>query len=400
MRNHLHQRTFHAQAVEHEKAQRHKAHVRDGRIGHQLFHVFLHQRHQADIDHGNQRQANHERRKGNRGIGRDRQRETQKAIRAQFQRNGRQHHRAARGRFNVGIRQPGMHRPHRNLHRKAKQEAEENPHLLGRVQRQLVPDENGERAGLAVQINQRQQHRQRTGQRVEEKLDGGIDAVWPAPDADNQIQWNQRGFKEYVEQHAIERGENAVHQAGHNQEGGHVLRHVILNHPPSGDHHQHGNQGIEQYEQHRNAIDAEVIADHETLNPARLFDKLHPRREAVELEKQRQGDGKAQHCDQQREFAHGAVVLQFAICREKKDSPQNGNPDGQAQKGKLRRGGHVQRFHFSIRSASVVVLSAHGITAATGRTGRQSCRKRIGRGGRFAAGACHGQPSPPVWPSH
>jgi hypothetical protein len=38
---------------------------------------------------------------------------------------------------------------------------------------------------------------------------------------------NQRGFEEDVEQHAVERRENAVHQAGHDQEARVVLRTLL-----------------------------------------------------------------------------------------------------------------------------------------------------------------------------
>ena len=46
--------------VEDEEAERDETHVRDRRIGDQLLHVGLHQRHQADVDHGDQRQRDDE----------------------------------------------------------------------------------------------------------------------------------------------------------------------------------------------------------------------------------------------------------------------------------------------------------------------------------------------------
>ena len=42
MRNHLHQCALHRQLAKHEEAQRDKAHVGDGRVSHQLFHIGLH----------------------------------------------------------------------------------------------------------------------------------------------------------------------------------------------------------------------------------------------------------------------------------------------------------------------------------------------------------------------
>ncbi len=40
-----------------ERAERHEAHVRDRGIRDQLLHVLLHERDEADVDHGDQRQA-------------------------------------------------------------------------------------------------------------------------------------------------------------------------------------------------------------------------------------------------------------------------------------------------------------------------------------------------------
>ena len=42
---------------EQEEAQRDEAHVRDRRVRDQLLHVLLHHRDQADVNHGDQRQA-------------------------------------------------------------------------------------------------------------------------------------------------------------------------------------------------------------------------------------------------------------------------------------------------------------------------------------------------------
>ena len=47
--------------AEQEEAQRDEAHVRDRRIGDQLLHVGLHQRDEADVDDGDQRQRDDER---------------------------------------------------------------------------------------------------------------------------------------------------------------------------------------------------------------------------------------------------------------------------------------------------------------------------------------------------
>ena len=86
MRNHLHHAAGHAQArarsaierPEHEKAERDEAHVRDRRIRDQLLHVFLHQRDETDVDHGDQRQRDHHVREILAAVRNDRQRQRTK----------------------------------------------------------------------------------------------------------------------------------------------------------------------------------------------------------------------------------------------------------------------------------------------------------------------------------
>ena len=46
-----------------------------------------------------------------------------KAVAAELQHDGGQHHRAAGGRLHVRVRQPGVHRPHRHLHGEGQHEA-------------------------------------------------------------------------------------------------------------------------------------------------------------------------------------------------------------------------------------------------------------------------------------
>ena len=60
MRDHLHDASRHPQVIEDEEAQGHKTHVRHRRVGHEFFHVLLHHGHQTHVDHGNERQRDHQ----------------------------------------------------------------------------------------------------------------------------------------------------------------------------------------------------------------------------------------------------------------------------------------------------------------------------------------------------
>ena len=178
----------------------------DGRIRHQFFHIGLHQRNHADIHHRNQAQHDDDRREIARRVGQNRQDEAQKAVCAQFQRNRRQHHRTARRRLNVGIRQPSVHGEHRHFHRK-RQEKRHKQKLL-HAQRNLfdvLEILNRKAADLVRQVHNRHQHQQRTHQRIEKQLHRRIHAARAAPYADNQVQRNQHALEEHIKQQGIPR---------------------------------------------------------------------------------------------------------------------------------------------------------------------------------------------------
>ncbi len=163
-----------------------------------------------------------------------------------------------------------------------------------------MPLQDLEAAGLVVQVQQRDQRQQRTKQRVQEELEGRVDPVRTAPDADDDVHRDQRGLEEHVEQHAVKRGEHADHDARQDQERGHVGRHALGDDLPAGDHDDHRDEGGQHDEPHRDAVDAEVVVDVEALDPRVLLDELHLRGAAVEVQDQRQRDQEADDRAEQR----------------------------------------------------------------------------------------------------
>ena len=105
-----------------EHTQGDETHVRDRRVGDQLLHVCLHQRHEPDVHNGDQGQGDDQPVQGCCRIGRDGQAEAHETVAADLQHDGRQDHGTAGGRLHVRIRQPGMHRPHGNLDGEGRQE--------------------------------------------------------------------------------------------------------------------------------------------------------------------------------------------------------------------------------------------------------------------------------------
>ncbi len=337
--DHLHQAAGDAQVVEDEEAQRHEAHVRHGRIRHQLLHVLLHHGHQAHVDHRHQRQRDHQPRPVACGIRSDGHREAQETVGPQLQHDGRQHGGAARGGFHVHVRQPGVHRPHRHLHGEGREEGEEQQRLRAGRQRQLVPRGDVEAAaGLVVQVHQRDQHQQRAEQRVEEELEGRVDLVRATPDADDEVHRDQRGFEEHVEQQAVHGAEHADHEAREDQERAHVLVHALGDRLPGRDHHDHRDEGRQRHEPERDAVQAQVVVHVEALDPEDLLDELRRGGAVVEVAVERQRHGQADQRADQRDPADGARLIVA--------------PEGQQQgtEGDRRPDGKTQQTHFSCSS--------------------------------------------------
>ncbi len=176
VRQHLEDGAFDALRREGEDAERHEAHVGDGRIGDELLEVRLRQRDERGVDDGDDRQREHQRRELLAGDREHRQREAQEAVAAHLQQDRRQDDGAAGRRLDVRVRQPGVHRPHRQLHRERGEEGEPQPplHVGGELRRHQRRDVGG--AGVPVHGQHGEQHQHRAEQRVEEELEGRIDA--------------------------------------------------------------------------------------------------------------------------------------------------------------------------------------------------------------------------------
>nr|GEU28382.1 hypothetical protein [Tanacetum cinerariifolium] len=330
VRDHLHDGALHADGVEDEEAQRHKAHVCDRRIRDQFFHVLLDQRDQADVDHGDQRQRDHHARQVVRGVRRDGQRETQEAVGAQFQHDGGQHGGAAGRRFHVDVRQPGVDREHRHFHGKRHEEGDEQEDLLFHRQHGHVPLQNVEGARLTVQVDDGDQRQQRTEERVQEELERRVHAVLAAPHADDDVHRDQGRFEEEVEQQAVHGAEHADHQAGQDQERAHVLGHARLDHLPRRDHHDHRDEGRERHEPQRQAVDAQCVVDVERVDPLAALDELHAVGGIIEIGNERNGRHKADDGADQRADTYQAGVG-IAAQRQDQGAERDREPDRQAQ---------------------------------------------------------------------
>ena len=133
--DHLEDRAVHALGVEHEDPERDEAHVRHGAVRDELLQVRLDEGHDRAVD--DRDQAQDDDRGGERvgGAREQRQGEPDHPVRPELQHDRGEDHRARRRRLDVGVRQPGVERPHRDLDREGEEEREEGEELERRVER-------------------------------------------------------------------------------------------------------------------------------------------------------------------------------------------------------------------------------------------------------------------------
>src|ERR1700676_4004115 len=139
-----------------------------------------------------------------------------------------------------------MKRKHRHLDGEGEEESKKQQRgyggTVGRIginlRRRFVEGGETERINscesMIVEIKEQnaQQHQHRSGQRVEKEFDRCVEFAWAAPDADQQIHWNQHRFPEYKEQEEIERHEYAKHPGLKNQEPDVIFLDAVLDSGP------------------------------------------------------------------------------------------------------------------------------------------------------------------------
>jgi hypothetical protein len=223
-----------------------------------------------------------------------------------------------------------VHGPHRHLDGKGEEKGEEDQDLRRQPDRHLVHVQHGERAGLGVQVEERDQHQHRTEERVEKELDGRVDALRPAPHADDDEHRDEQRLPEDIEQHRVQRCERPDHQPLEDQECSHVLRGAILDDLPARDHHQDRGERRQQHQGHRDAVDADVIVDAEDLDPRHTLDELHLVGGHVEADVERNRQSQREQRDDQRQRPRRRTARVGP--RHQDAQPANdGGPDDEAQ---------------------------------------------------------------------
>ncbi len=317
-----------------EDAHDDEAEVRDGREGDQPLDVLLTDRQQRPVDDPDQRQHQDRRGEGPGGVREQVEAVAQHREGADLVDHRRDQHRHARGGLAHGVRQPGVQRPERGLHREGEHEAEEQRVLGDRREVQLAA---GQRPGDGRQVegavaagadallggdhvepDHRGQHDQSAEQVVEQELDGRVGALLGvlalgavAEAADEEVHRDEHGLEEHVEQedvgglegehhHRLDRqdqGEEALGPAAALEGAGVVGDRVGV--VPGGQHHEGHQDRGEQDQHHRDAVDAQAVADAEVGDPRVRLGELVVRPAGGEAD--RDDDGQCQRRQRERQ---------------------------------------------------------------------------------------------------
>ena len=254
-----------------ENSQRAEAEMADRAVGDQPLHVLLHEANERAINDADQGEHDYDvnNSRAHDGVrGQQREREPDETVRAHFQQDPRQNHGAGRGRFGMRVGEPRVEREHGNLDGKREEETPEEPHLqwIGKVvgggqQRRNIegacPASRHRR--VEVQRQDRQQHDHRSGQRIQEKLDGCVQAPVAPPHADQEVHRDKHHFPEHIKEEKIQGNENADHPGLQQEQQNVILLGPLMNRAPRREDGDHPEKRGEHNKQEADAVDAQMI---------------------------------------------------------------------------------------------------------------------------------------------
>ena len=287
-------------------AQHDETHVRHRRIGDESLQVGLHRRRDRTVDDADDGEGEPERSTPERRFGEQVQPETQQAIGAEFQHHPGQHDRSGGGRLRVGVRQPGVQRHQRHLHRERNGEREEQPSSGRRSEVRSFGDLDEVEGGVTEVLagdrhrrNEPDQHEGRAEHREQEELGGRVDPLLVPPTGDEEVHRHEHDLEEDEEHEQVE-AEEAAHHARLQQQQPSEVRLLIVVRVDADDGKREQHAG-EHHEEQRDAVDAEVPRDTPRLDPRVLRDELEAGVAGLERRHQPHRHRQRAHGGQQRD---------------------------------------------------------------------------------------------------
>ena len=224
-----------------------------------------------------------------------------------------------------------MEREQRHLDREREGEGEEHE-ILREPGGQHEPAQHGQvervdargRPVLPVQGQDRHEHQQRPDERVEHELDRRVDAVGPAPHADDEVHRDQHRLPEHVEEEEVEADEDADHPRLEDEHRDPELLRPLLDRAPRRGQREGAQERGEQHEQEADAVHADVVGDAEGRHPARPLLELRVGSATVEGQVEGHGEREDRHRDRER---HHAGEIAPPAGHEREPEPAQGRQE-------------------------------------------------------------------------
>ena len=258
----LQDRAVEAEVVEGEDPERDQAHLRHRRVGQHSAQVGRTEREQRAVDEPDRREDEDRHGEVVGGLGELRDRDPDEAVDGRLRDDPGEHRRDLRRRLAVGVEQPAVEGEERRLDRERDREAEEDP-----VVRARAPVDERERPLRDPVDDDRGQHQERAGHRVEDELDRRAEPARPAPDADQHVDRDQHRLEEDVEEEQVLGDEDADDRAGEEEHQA-----AVGSGPVAADDHRVAERGRaddrrQPDQPEREAVEADVVADAEVGEP-------------------------------------------------------------------------------------------------------------------------------------
>ena len=248
--------------VQREEAERDQPHLRHRRVRGHRADVGSPEREQRPVDEPDSREGEDVRLEVVDGLGELRDHDSQEPVDGSLRDDAGENCGHLGRRLAVGLDEPAVEGEDRRLHRERGEEAQEDP----LVRRRTRVDQR-ERPLREPEDDDRRQHQQRAGHRVDDEGRCRPQAPRASPDADQDVQRDQHRLEEDVEEQQVLRGEDADDRAEQEQEQAVVGAAPLAVRPEPVADRRRADDDREPGEPEREAEEADVVGDAEVGEP-------------------------------------------------------------------------------------------------------------------------------------
>jgi hypothetical protein len=216
-------------------------------------------------------------------------------------------------------------REQRHLDRECEREREEEPELRAHRDLEGVEPQQVEGVGAAgpLGVHPREaqdgdQHEHAASHRIEDELDGGVDAPVVAPDPDQEIHRDEHCVPEHVEEEQVERDEHTDHRGLEGQDEQRELLDLLRDRLPGRQQRDRRQEPREHDEQQADAVDPDKVVDPKRRDPRDALHHLKVGRRRVESRPEQQGQPEDRKRGDERHLPDDPIARAVAVRDEQK----------------------------------------------------------------------------------